>query len=128
MSKEVKFGFIEDNNNKIKFVKIPKKYYKYIEDREQVCFENMKKLEEKLEFKKDCEIKAITIQATTVLQEKEKDFKSKIAVLEKALELAVSQLDDAKDMLRECGKRDWAGMLDTSVDYFKARAKEMKDE
>ena len=47
-----------------------------------------------------------------------------LALTEKALELAVSQLDDAKDMLRECGKRDWAGMIDTSVDYFKARAKE----
>lgn len=52
------------------------------------------------------------------------DIREQLAITEKALELAVSQLDDAKDMLRECGKRDWAGMIDTSVDYFKARAKE----
>lgn len=51
-----------------------------------------------------------------------------ITMLEKALELAVSQLDDAKDMLRDTGKPDWANTLDTSVDYFKARAKEMKYE
>lgn len=48
---------------------------------------------------------------------------NELAILEKALELAVSQLDDAKDMLRECGKNDWANTLDTSADYFKARAK-----
>lgn len=58
----------------------------------------------------------------------EKELRDEIKVLEKALELAVSQLDDAKDMLRDVGKNDWAGMIDTSVDYFKARAKEMKDE
>lgn len=54
------------------------------------------------------------------------DFAERLAILEKALELAVQQLDDAKDMLRECGKNDWANTLDTSADYFKARAKEMK--
>lgn len=48
--------------------------------------------------------------------------------LNKALELAVQQLDDAKDMLREAGKPDWANTLDASAYYFKARAKEMKDE
>lgn len=54
-----------------------------------------------------------------------KDLQSQLAITEKALELAVEQLDDAKDMLRGCGKHDWARMIDTSVDYFKARAKEM---
>ena len=53
------------------------------------------------------------------------DFAERLAILEKALELAVEELDDAKDMLRDAGKNDWAGMIDTSVDYFKARAKEM---
>ena len=52
-------------------------------------------------------------------------LKKQLARTEKALELAVEQLDDTKDMLRECGKHDWAGMIDTSVDYFKARAREM---
>lgn len=54
-----------------------------------------------------------------------KQLKQQLAQTEKALELAVEQLDDAKDMLRECGKHDWAGMIDTSVDYFKARAREI---
>ena len=54
-----------------------------------------------------------------------KQLKQQLARTEKALELAVGQLDDAKDMLIECGKHDWAGMIDTSVDYFKARAREM---
>ena len=117
MSKEVKFGFIEDDNNKIKFVKIPKRYYKYIEDRERACFENMKKLKEKLEWEKDCEIKAITIQATTVLQEKEKDFKSKIAVLEKALELACKSVNDKY-------AKPFGNDVDYT-DYFIEQAKEM---
>ena len=52
-------------------------------------------------------------------------LKKQLARTEKALELAVEQLDDAKDMLRDAGKNDWAGMIDTSVDYFKARAREM---
>lgn len=50
-----------------------------------------------------------------------------IALTEKALELAVEELDDAKDMLRECGKKEWAGLLNTSVDYFKAKSKEIVD-
>ena len=53
------------------------------------------------------------------------ELQQQLARTEKALELAVGQLDDAKDMLIECGKHDWAGMIDTSVDYFKARAREM---
>ena len=56
---------------------------------------------------------------------KTKDLQKQLARAEKALELAVEQLDDAKDMLRECGKHDWAGVIDTSVDYFKVRAREM---
>ena len=52
-------------------------------------------------------------------------LKKQLARTEKALELAVEQIDDAKDMLRDAGKNDWAGMIDTSVDYFKARAREM---
>lgn len=52
-------------------------------------------------------------------------LQSRLTITEKALELAAQQLDDAKDMLRECGKRDWAGMLDTSAYYFKSRAKEI---
>ena len=52
-------------------------------------------------------------------------LEKQLAITQKALELAVEQLDDAKDMLRESDKHDWAGMIDTSVDYFKARAKEM---
>lgn len=52
-------------------------------------------------------------------------LKEQLIVSEKALELACNELDDAKDMLRECGKTDWAGTLNTSIDYFKARAKEM---
>lgn len=59
------------------------------------------------------------------LGEEKAELENELEITKKALELAVQQLDDAKDMLRECGKRDWAGMLDTSVDYFKARAKEM---
>ena len=43
---------------------------------------------------------------------------------ERALLLAVEELDDAKDMLRECGKNEWASLLNTSSDYFKAKAKE----
>ena len=62
------------------------------------------------------------------LHKRNESLQDQLALTEKALELAVQQLDDAKDMLRGCGKRDWAGILDTSVDYFKARAKEMKDE
>ena len=53
----------------------------------------------------------------------EKD--NQIAILEKALEMAVNELEDAKDMLRECGKNDWANTLNTSADYFKTKAKEM---
>ena len=43
----------------------------------------------------------------------------------KALSLACEELDDAKDMLREAGKNDWAGVLNVSADYFiqKAEAK-----
>ena len=66
--------------------------------------------------------------ACVILNEQDKEnqqLKHQLARTEKALELAVEQLDDAKDMLRECGKHDWAGMIDTSVDYFKARSKEM---
>ena len=54
-----------------------------------------------------------------------KQLRQQLARTEKALELAVEQLDDAKDMLRECGKHDWAGIVDTSADYFKARAEEV---
>ena len=66
--------------------------------------------------------------ACVILNEQDKEnqqLKQQLAITEKALELAVEQLDDAKDMLRECGKHDWAGVIDTSVDYFKARAREM---
>ena len=56
------------------------------------------------------------------------DLQHRLEVAEKALELAVEQLDDAKDMLRECGKNDWASLLNTSADYFKARAKERENE
>ena len=59
------------------------------------------------------------------VKEENQQLKQQLARTEKALELAVEQLDDTKDMLRECGKHDWAGMIDTSVDYFKARAREM---
>lgn len=51
------------------------------------------------------------------------ELKSEKWGLEKALELAVEELDDAKDMLRDCGKNEWASLLNTSADYFKAKAK-----
>lgn len=54
-------------------------------------------------------------------------LQNQLALTEKALELAVEELDDAKDMLRECGKKEWAGLLNTSVDYFKAKSKEIVD-
>ena len=66
--------------------------------------------------------------ACVILNEQDKEnqqLKKQLARTEKALELAVEQLDDAKDMLRECGKHDWAGIIDTSADYFKARAEEV---
>lgn len=66
--------------------------------------------------------------ACVILNEQDNEnqqLKQQLARTEKALELAVEQLDDAKDMLRDSGKNDWAGMIDTSVDYFKARAREM---
>lgn len=47
--------------------------------------------------------------------------------LYRALELAVEQLEDAKEMLREAGKNDWANTLDISCDYFIARAKSEKE-
>lgn len=53
------------------------------------------------------------------------ELKSEKWGLEKALGLAVEELDDAKDMLRECGKNEWAGLLNTSADYFQARGKEV---
>lgn len=55
-------------------------------------------------------------------------LQNQLALTEKALELACKELDDAKDMLRECDKNEWAGMLDTSTDYFIARAKEIKSD
>jgi hypothetical protein len=102
--KEIKLhmGFMDENGN---LVEIPENIQKHIEVREEFWANKIKDIDSK------CGI---------VLE--------RLALTEKALELAVSQLDDAKDMLRECGKRDWAGMLDTSVDYFKARAKEMGNE
>lgn len=56
------------------------------------------------------------------------ELKSKKWGLEKALELAVEELDDAKDMLRECNKNEFASLLNTSVDYFKARGKEIEND
>ena len=56
------------------------------------------------------------------------ELKSEKWGLEKALELAVKELDDAKDMLRECNKNEWASLLNTSVDYFKARGKEVEND
>lgn len=50
-----------------------------------------------------------------------------IEILADALSLAVEELEDAKDMLRECGKKEWASLLNTSVDYFKAKSKEIVD-
>lgn len=100
--KEIKLhmGFMDENGN---LVEIPENIQKHIEAREEFWANKIKDIDSK------CGI---------VLE--------RLKLTEKALELAVSQLDDAKDMLRECGKRDWAGMLDTSADYFKARAKEDK--
>lgn len=125
MSKEIKFGFIEDDNNKIKFVKIPKKYYKYIENREQLCFENMKKLEKDLEWKKELEIKAITIQATTILQKKEKEFKSKLKVLEKALELMSKSFWGTNSTMKFFDTGIQVNSQAELLEYFKSRAKEM---
>ena len=56
------------------------------------------------------------------------ELKSEKWGLEKALELAVEELDDAKDMLRECNKNEFASLLNTSVDYFKARGKEIEND
>lgn len=56
------------------------------------------------------------------------ELKSEKWGLEKALELAVEELDDAKDMLRECNKNELASLLNTSVDYFKARGKEVEND
>lgn len=78
-------------------------------------------------LKKDREIekyKRVYANTNNRLIEKEKQ----LAITEKALELAVEELDDAKDMLRDAGKNDWANTLDTSADYFKTKAKEMKSE
>lgn len=50
--------------------------------------------------------------------------RGQLSETEKALEIAVDELDDAKDMLRVCGKEDWAGVLNVSADYFKIIAKE----
>lgn len=44
------------------------------------------------------------------------------------LQLAIEQLEDAKQMLIECGKTDWADTLDTSIDYYIARGKLMAEE
>lgn len=66
--------------------------------------------------------------ACVILNEQDKEnqqLRQQLARTEKALELAVEQLDDAKDMLRNAGENNWAGMIDTSVDYFKARAREI---
>lgn len=56
------------------------------------------------------------------------DLEAKLTLTEKALELAVEELDDAKDMLRECNKNEFASLLNTSVDYFKARGKEIEND
>ena len=56
------------------------------------------------------------------------ELKSEKWGLEKALELAVEELDDAKDMLRECNKNELASLLNTSVDYFKGRGKEIEND
>ena len=56
------------------------------------------------------------------------ELKSEKWGLEKALELAVEELEDAKDMLRECNKNEFASLLNTSTDYFKARGKEVEND
>ena len=50
-----------------------------------------------------------------------------IEILHKALEFAVEELEDARDMLRECGKNEWASLLNTNIDYFKTKSKEIID-
>ena len=95
--------YILDENGNL--VEIPENIKKHIEAREKFWVEKIKDIDKK------CGI-----------------LLEKLSLIEKALELAVAELDDAKDMLRECGKNDWAGTLNTSADYFKARAKEMKNE
>ena len=55
-------------------------------------------------------------------------YKLQSNVIERALTYACEELEDAKEMLREAGKPDWANVLNTSEDYFKAKAKELKDE
>lgn len=114
-----KMGFIEDVEP-LKLTKIPKKYQKFIEEREKIWFEKIKELDKKLEFQKECEIKAITLQATEILQKKEREFKSKLALTEKALELAC---DDIWAMsIWENTKEE---VIEDSVEFYKTKAKEM---
>lgn len=48
--------------------------------------------------------------------------------LELALQHACAELEDAKDMLRACGKNDWAGMIDVNPDYYKSVARAKGDD
>lgn len=122
-----KMGFIEDTDS-MKLTKIPKKYQKFIDEREKVLFENMKRLEGKLEFQKEYEIKAITLQATEILQRKEKEFKHQLALIEKALELACQEITGSCEYcsyktMPECPIE--ANCVDEKMNYFKTKAKEM---
>ena len=88
----------------------------------------MKRLEGKLEFQKEYEIKAITLQATEILQRKEKEFKHQLALIEKALELACQEITGSCEYcsyktMPECPIE--ANCVDEKMNYFKTKAKEM---
>ena len=48
----------------------------------------------------------------------------KIKELNKALQFACEELDNAKDMLRDCNKNEWASLINASADYFITKSKE----
>ena len=52
-------------------------------------------------------------------------LENQISILERAGELAIDEIEIAKDMLFECNMTDYAHTLTASWSYFKTKAKEI---